>query len=125
MCYLFVFLQGSFERKQYENNVSKQADLHSVPQRQQCISDPHVASLSSESEETTTQEMHMNSLVSEVKKTVSNATSSLRRSKTCTRRSSIHGKSGAMGTIRSKRRSGASEANLTGVLQLYILIDNL
>ncbi|ETE65824.1 Antigen KI-67, partial [Ophiophagus hannah] len=106
-------IQGSFERKQYEKIVSGQADSHSAPQRQQCISDPHVASQPSESEETTTQEMHMNSLFSEVKKTVSSATSSLRRSKPCTpRRSSTRGKSGVMGTIYSKRRSGASEANL-------------
>ncbi|XP_039201930.1 proliferation marker protein Ki-67 [Crotalus tigris] len=99
-------IQGSFERKQYENSVPKQA-------ASQCVSDPHVASLSSEGEETTTQEMHANSLFSEVKQTVSNTTSSLRRSKACTpRRSSIRGKSGAMGTIHSKRRSGASEANL-------------
>ncbi|XP_058044707.1 proliferation marker protein Ki-67 [Ahaetulla prasina] len=105
--------QGSLERKQYENIVSKQADSHSVPQRQQCIADPHVASQSSQGEGTTTQEMHMNSLFSEVKKTVSNDTSSLRRSKPCTlRRSSIRRKSGTMGTIHSKRRSGASEANL-------------
>ncbi|XP_015673156.1 proliferation marker protein Ki-67 [Protobothrops mucrosquamatus] len=99
-------IQGSFERKQYKNSVPKQA-------ASQCVSDPHVASLSSEGEETTTQEMHVNSLFSEVKQTVSNTTSSLRRSKACTpRRSSIRGKSGAMGTIHSKRRSGASEANL-------------
>ncbi|KAK9400763.1 antigen KI-67 [Crotalus adamanteus] len=99
-------IQGSFERKQYENSVPKQA-------ASQCVSDPHVASLSSEGEETTTQEMHANSLFSEVKQTVSNTTSSLRRSKACTpRRSSIRGKSGAMDTIHSKRRSGASEANL-------------
>ncbi|XP_032081727.1 proliferation marker protein Ki-67 isoform X2 [Thamnophis elegans] len=104
--------QGSFERKQYENIVSRQADLDSVPQRQQCISDPHVArSLSSEAEATSTQERHTDSLVSEFKKAASNATSSL-RSKTCTRRSSISRKSGTVGTIRSKRRSGASEANL-------------
>ncbi|XP_026526481.1 proliferation marker protein Ki-67-like isoform X2 [Notechis scutatus] len=105
-------IQGSFERKQYEKIVSRQADSHSAPQRQQCISDPHVANQPSESEETTTQEMHMNSLFSEVKKTVSSPTSSL-RSKPCTpRRSSTRGKSGVMGTIHSKRRSGASEANL-------------
>ncbi|XP_013912810.1 PREDICTED: antigen KI-67 [Thamnophis sirtalis] len=104
--------QGSFERKQYENIVSRQADLDSVPQRQQYISDPHVArSLSSEGEATSTQEGHTESLVSEFKKAASNATSSL-RSKTCTRRSSIRRKSGTVGTIRSKRRSGASEANL-------------
>lgn len=112
------FLQGSFQRKQYENIVPKQA-------ASQCVSDPHVARLSSEGEETTTQEMHVNSLSSEVKQTVSNTTS-LRRSKTCTpRRSSIRGKSGAMDNVHSKRRSGASEANLMGVLQLYLLLDNL
>ncbi|XP_026580588.1 proliferation marker protein Ki-67-like, partial [Pseudonaja textilis] len=105
-------IQGSFERKQYEKIVSRQADSHSAPQKQQFISDPHVTSQPSESEETTTQEMPMNSLFSEVKKTVSSATSSL-RSKPCTpRRSSTRGKSGVMGTIHSKRRSGASEANL-------------
>uniref|UniRef100_A0A8C7E746 PP1-binding domain-containing protein n=1 Tax=Naja naja TaxID=35670 RepID=A0A8C7E746_NAJNA len=99
-------IQGSFERKQYEKMVSRQADSHSAPQRQQCTSDPHVTSQPSESEETTTQEMHMNSLFSEVKNTVSSVTSSLRRSKPCTpRRSSTRGKSGVMGTIHSKRRS--------------------
>uniref|UniRef100_A0A8C5WP33 FHA domain-containing protein n=1 Tax=Laticauda laticaudata TaxID=8630 RepID=A0A8C5WP33_LATLA len=102
-------IQGSFERKQYEKIVSRQADSHIAPQRQQCISDHHQPS---ESEETTSQEMHMNSLFSEVKKPVSSATSSL-RSKPCTpSRSFTRGKSGVVGTIHSKRRSGASEANL-------------
>ncbi|XP_070608575.1 proliferation marker protein Ki-67 [Erythrolamprus reginae] len=150
--------QGSFEMKQYEDIVSKQVDPHSVPQRQQCISDPqqcisdpqqcisdpqHCISdpqqcisdpqqcisdpqqcisdpqqcisdpQSSEVEETITQEIHMNSLFNEVKTTVCNVTSSSRRSKSYTpRRSSRCGKSGAMGSIQSKRRSGASEANL-------------
>ncbi|KAM6443735.1 proliferation marker protein Ki-67 isoform 2-T3 [Liasis olivaceus] len=69
-------------------------------------------------EEVTAQEMHANSLFTEVKKTEcdkpeSKALSSLRRSKSNTpRRSSMLGKGGAMDAIRSKRRSGASKANL-------------
>ncbi|XP_063163415.1 proliferation marker protein Ki-67 [Candoia aspera] len=110
-------IKGSFERKQRESIVPKQTASHSVPQRQECFSVPHVASLSSEDEEAAAQEMHVNRLFTEVKKTEcdnpeSKATILLRR-KSCTpRRNSILGKSRAVDAIRSKRRSGASEANL-------------
>ncbi|XP_025028664.1 proliferation marker protein Ki-67 isoform X2 [Python bivittatus] len=113
-----ALIKGSSERKQQENTVPKQAASHSVLQRQECFFVPHVASQSSKDEKATAQEMHVNRLSTEVKKTEcdepkSKAASSLRRSNPNTpRRSSVLGKSGAMDAIRSKIRSGASKANL-------------
>ncbi|XP_025028663.1 proliferation marker protein Ki-67 isoform X1 [Python bivittatus] len=97
-----ALIKGSSERKQQENTVPKQAASHSVLQRQECFFVPHVASQSSKDEKATAQEMHVNRLSTEVKKTEcdepeSKALPSLRRSKPNTpRRSSMLGKGGAM-----------------------------
>ncbi|XP_061491643.1 proliferation marker protein Ki-67 isoform X2 [Rhineura floridana] len=116
------------ERKQHEN-ISASPPPHRSPaasppaqfstnisQRRGCFSVSHITSPTCSGEQdATSSQMHGDKEFTEVKtpEQESKAACSVRRSKKTTpRRSSLYRRSGAMGAIHSKRRSGASEANL-------------